>query len=100
MTGTFPDADTDHVNINRADNRWRNLRSATRSQNRANTRKPVTNTSGLKGVSWVAPHNKWRARIKAGGTTAHLGLFRCPAMAAIVYECAAKIVFGEYARSI
>ena len=37
--------DIDHINMDRADNRWENLREATRAQNAANTRAHVTNTS-------------------------------------------------------
>jgi hypothetical protein len=54
MTAAWP-RQIDHVNLNRADNRWCNLREATTSQNLANARMPSTNTSGFKGVS-RAPH--------------------------------------------
>src|ERR1051325_2754037 len=37
VTGAVP-AEVDHKNRNRADNRWNNLRSATRALNRANSR--------------------------------------------------------------
>lgn len=36
MTGEWPKADVDHVNRVRSDNRWANMREATRSQNLAN----------------------------------------------------------------
>jgi hypothetical protein len=59
MTGAWPAADIDHINLNRADNRWCNLREATRSRNNANTRKPSNNTSGYKGVNWHVKSRKW-----------------------------------------
>jgi hypothetical protein len=37
MIGEWPKANMDHVNGDRADNRWCNLREATNSQNQANT---------------------------------------------------------------
>jgi hypothetical protein len=42
----------DHVNGDRADNRWCNLREATQSQNQANTSMRADNISGYKGVCW------------------------------------------------
>src|ERR1700719_1662744 len=38
MTGEWPPAEIDHINMNRADNRFANLRLATRHQNMANQR--------------------------------------------------------------
>jgi hypothetical protein len=36
MTGDWPSEQVDHVNHNTADNRWANLRPATRSENNIN----------------------------------------------------------------
>lgn len=59
----------DHENGDRVDNRWSNLRLATKQQNVRNSRKPKHNTSGFKGVSWVAETKVWRASIKVSGKT-------------------------------
>lgn len=41
----------DHVNTNRSDNRWSNLREASQSENVANTSISSRNTTGVKGVT-------------------------------------------------
>jgi hypothetical protein len=84
----------DHKNTRRADNRWRNLRPATRSLNRANSRIAKNNTSGLKGVR-LYRSGKFQARI---GQT-HLGYFDTAIEAGTAYITAAKKHFGEFART-
>jgi hypothetical protein len=49
MTGESPKTQIDHINLDKADNRWCNLREATQSQNFANTRILASNGSGFKG---------------------------------------------------
>lgn len=73
--GEWPEADIDHVNHDRADNRLRNLRKATRSENLRNTRLPPRNTSGVCGVSWSKKSAKWRADIHHDGKQRFLGHF-------------------------
>lgn len=98
MTGLVP-AEVDHIDNNKSNNRWANLRSATRSENRANTPRSRSNTSGLKGVSWFKTVNKWRAQIKTRGRSIDLGLYECPAAAHFAYIVASKEVFGSFSRS-
>jgi hypothetical protein len=104
MTGEWPQTDIDHINGDRDDNRWCNLRSATRSQNIANMKTPSNNTSGIKGVSWSASHRKWRAQIGIGKCangyyyTKFLGRFDTKEEAAEAYRVAAEARFGEFAR--
>ena len=62
MTGEWPE-EIDHKNGNPSDNRWTNLRLATRSQNTCNRKKPANNTSGFVGVRYRPHHKKWEARI-------------------------------------
>ncbi len=98
MTGRWPD-NIDHRNMIKSDNRWANLREATKSQNGANTRKHKRNKSGLKGVTWSAHAAKWRAVMMIRGKLLHLGYFDCPAAAHFAYVVAADKHFGEFARS-
>ena len=99
ITGAWPDAEIDHINLEKADNRFANLRAATRSENLANTRVRNGNTSRLKGISWHKRDKKWRARIAAPGKQKYLGNFDCPAAAHFAYIVAADKAFGEFARA-
>jgi hypothetical protein len=99
MTGTFPNADCDHADGNPLNNKWTNLREASRSQNQRNKRVQSNNVTGLKGVS-LHRGTKWVARIKVDGEKKpYLGIFDCPAAAHFAYIVAADEHFGEFARA-
>ena len=85
----------DHINRDRTDNRRRNLRYATRTQNQANKHKPKNNKSGYKGVS--RHQTKWEVRIKYGAKKLYLGLYDNPFTAAQVYDCAARLLYHDFA---
>jgi hypothetical protein len=86
-----------HNNHNGLDNRRANLRLATKSQINMIRKAPVNNTSGYKGVSYMATKRKFRARIKVNGKEHHLGLFETAELAAIAYDEAAFKLHGEFA---
>jgi len=86
----------DHKNTNKMDNRIENLREATSSQNGANQRLNVRNTSGVKGVHFR--HGHPYATIRVEGRTIWLGDFNTVAEAAEAYRLAAIKYFGEFAR--
>lgn len=65
MEGKFPDKETDHINKDRKDNRWANLRHATRRQNARNRSLPSTNKSGKIGVFYRKDIGKWVAFISS-----------------------------------
>jgi hypothetical protein len=96
MTGEWPAVEIDH--INRSDNRWGNLREATRSLNLANTCITQRNTSGFKGVHRRAGSNRWRSSIRVDGKLVSLGDFASPERAFLEYCFAAWKYFGDYAR--
>jgi hypothetical protein len=96
MTGTWPKNDVDHKNLNPDDNRWDNLREATRSQNIANQRGPSGTATGIKGV--YPYKDRYRARIKKDRKLYHLGVFDTPEAAHAAYVEAAKRLHGEPAR--
>ncbi len=98
MTGAWPDQ-IDHINGDRMDNRWANLRLATNSQNHANSKRYVTNRCGFKGVSWRSDKNKWSARIVRNYRAKNLGYFDSPEQAHEAYVRAAEVVHGEFARA-
>lgn len=68
MTGVWPAEECDHINRDRADDRWENLREATRSENARNTQTRSDNASGQRGVCWDGQKLKWKVQIsvKAG----------------------------------
>lgn len=74
MTGREPEY-IDHLNGNRADNRWSNLREVDVSTNGKNAKLYSRNTSGHAGVEYLDKLGKWRARVQVGKKTVHLGLF-------------------------
>ncbi|MGA2171518.1 MAG: AP2/ERF family transcription factor [Sedimentisphaerales bacterium] len=88
----------DHGNHNGLDNRRCNLRLANHSENKRNTRKQNSKTSSrFKGVDFVKPTGKWRARISIGHKRLFLGSFTDELSAARAYDDAAKKYFGEFA---
>lgn len=98
MTGAWPDQDVDHANLNRSDNRWSNLRLATRSQNMANGSLRSNNTSGYRGVTWDAAHSKWRAQVRLGHRNYYCGLFDTPEAAALARDAKAATLHGAFVR--
>jgi len=74
-TGKWPDGEIDHVNGDRADNRWANLREVSHGENSKNTGISRQNKSGVVGVFWNEANKKWRAYIHADGVTERLGEF-------------------------
>ena len=83
--GAWPDSDIDHINGIRDDNRWGNLREATRSENMQNQTLSKKNTSGEAGVSWDKQSRKWAATITFNRRTIHLGRFSDKLDAAAAY---------------
>jgi hypothetical protein len=75
MEGVYLIGEVDHKDTNPSNNRWVNLRPATRTENARNTNTPKSNSSGAKGVTWHRASKKWRAFIKVNGKQIHLGLF-------------------------
>lgn len=97
QTGHWPDKELDHINLNKSDNRWINLREATRSQNKGNTRLLTTNKSGFKGVHKY--RKKWVASIKIDQKTKHIGVFFTAKKAHAAYCIAANKYFGIFSRA-
>ena len=74
MTGSFPKEHVDHINHDRSDNRWDNLREANIPLNGKNQKKHVTNTSGCPGVYWHAKNSAWTAVIIVNNKRKYLGI--------------------------
>ena len=98
VVGEWPVGDLDHVDCDKTNNRFANLRQATFSQNRCNVHRPRVNTSGYKGVHFNKNAKRWRSIIKARGMQKCLGYFDTAESAYAAYCAAAKELHGEFAR--
>jgi len=101
MTGEwvkYPDYEIDHLNRDRADNRWANLRKVTKSENQRNAGARCNNTSGIHGVNWKPKYNSkegdglWVARIWNGPRHVYLGAFKTLQEAAIARKAAERVL--------
>jgi len=96
--GALGDEEIDHVDGDRTNNRLTNLRVASRSENQHNRKIARHNTSGFKGVSWMARDKLWRARIGVGGKRHRLGDFGTIEEAAAAYARASAEMHGAFSR--
>lgn len=90
----------DHRDLNRLNNRRKNLRRATNLQNCRNKKKLIRNgkcSSRYKGVCWHAVSSSWTARIRVLNKRLHLGCFKTQISAARAYDKAAIKHFGKFA---
>lgn len=90
MTGSAPTEQVDHINRDRADNKWTNLREADRSLNMRNTGASRRNKLGVKGVQQVSA-SSFRASIYRDGKTHRLGCFPTIEQAAAAYAGAGGV---------
>lgn len=65
----------DHINGNRRDNRWVNLRPSNAQANARNACRRQDSRTALTGVTFSVQHGKWKVRINRSGVTQYLGLF-------------------------
>jgi len=75
VTGKWPDGDIDHIDRNKSNNAWANLRECSRQANMLNVWKSPANTSGITGVSWDSSRKKWLAQIRINGKKKNLGRY-------------------------
>jgi len=95
QTGNLPVHMVDHINGNKSDNRFSNLRQATNAQNKRNVSKRKDNTSGFKGVV-VNKYGKYIAQCASGGRMAYLGSFGTAEAASLRYKEYTKQLHGEF----
>lgn len=96
MEGFLPTKQIDHIDTNKSNNRWLNLRQATPRQNQFNHRRKITNTSGYKGVTYF--RGRWRAMIRIDGKIVFLGMFNTPLLASEAYQQASNNYHKEFSR--
>ena len=86
-TGEDPgELEIDHINHNRLDNSWSNLRLATSHQNSQN--------KIAKGIR--RSRDKWRVEIQVARKKINVGTFTCPLIARLAYEDASRELRGEF----
>lgn len=86
----------DHIDSNPENNHLENLRYCNRAQNRSHAKKQDGTSSVYKGVSWDERAGKWRAYIRVNKVLRSLGFFENEKDAAIEYNKAALVNFGEF----
>lgn len=96
-TGQWSKSIIDHEDCDGVNNRWKNLREATRSQNCANARKKCDNRTGFKGTTKL-PSGRFAAQIMKEGRNKYLGSYDTVEEAHAAYMKAAVRLFGEFAR--
>ena len=87
----------DHKNGNGLDNTRNNIRQCNHSLNAANIKKRKGTTSCFKGVCWNKKSEKWQAQIMVSKRNKRLGMFDDERDAALAYNLAAKLAFGDFA---
>lgn len=76
IEGYFPENEVDHINRNKADNRWCNLREVSTQCNSRNRGVRKTNSSGVTGVYPHGKLSKWVSQITENGKSHFLGQFK------------------------
>jgi len=94
--GVMPEQ-IDHIDGNKSNNHFSNLRPTTQAQNSKNANQSVANTSGVTGVVWDECKKKWMARIGVAGKTKFLGYF-ATVEAAAKARLAAEPIYGYSKR--
>jgi hypothetical protein len=59
--------DVDHIDLNKSNNHYLNLRAVSKSDNSLHRGTPRNNTSGFKNVCWNQSSKKWCIRFRANG---------------------------------
>ena len=86
----------DHINLDKLDNRFENLRLVIPQHNLVNRTGLKNTTSRFKGVS-LTKYGTYKSSINENGRSVSLGFYRTEEEAALVYNAKATELFGEYA---
>ena len=95
VNGVWPEYEVDHKNGDSLDNRWRNLREATHTQNTWN-RKDNPARSLPMGVRSL-PCGRFQARITKNKVQYCIGRFDSVTEAKSAYEAARRLAYGDFA---
>ena len=97
--GVIPDEDldVDHEDRDKLNNKWSNIRLATKSENMSNATIRCDNTSGMKGIS-ITPFNTYRAAMQVEGKLI-MGTFKTDIAAIAFLEDIRNKHHKEFARN-
>lgn len=98
MHGNDPVPILDHIDGNKLNNRIENLRPATKSQNMMNAGVYVSNTSGVKGVSWVSTIQRWTGQVGLNGRIYSAGQFKDKEECIVAVQELREKLHGEFTR--
>lgn len=87
----------DHINLDKSDNRWNNLRDCSPTENQRNLSVRGDSSTGVKGVT-CEYGGKYRARIRVGGVRYNLGSYDSLDEATELVQLAREEAHGEFAR--
>lgn len=99
MTGTYPDSDVDHINMDRGDNRFTNLRVAGRRKNMLNTKAHKDSALGKKNIFFRKDTGKYSVRATTNGRYRSFGCFDDLELAELVADFVREKYHLEYARN-
>jgi hypothetical protein len=95
-SGEIPDGMyVDHIDRNPLNNRIENLRAVDKALSKINTKTPVTNTTGYKGVL-ATPSGRFQARLGYKRKKLYIGLYDTAEEAAQAVKEVAMELYGEF----
>jgi hypothetical protein len=100
IDGFTTELEVDHINGCPADDRAINLRSATSTENKRNTKAHHDNRLGVKGVFYDSKNRRFVATISVNHKKIWLGRHRTLQGAASAYSAAAELHFGPFLRGV
>ena len=94
MTGNYPSV-VDHINGDRSDNRWSNLREVTAATNYRNRGPNRNSTTGVKGVTFDKARDKYVAQLRVNRKLHRLGRYATVEEAADAYRIGVSKLVGS-----
>jgi hypothetical protein len=86
----------DHIDQNKKNNKFCNLRLATPTQQKQNVLITKNNTTGVRGIRWKESMQRYEARIVFNGKRIQLGSFRTFDQAVAVRQAKELELYGEF----